>query len=228
MKVFAAIAASIAFALAFASLLQGFAGLSGDSARAWLEEWEKQGVASDPDQWQAAADRLLLAHRLSVLDADVSADLGRLMEWRSWQERPGGSGFNASRSLAGDFYREAIERRPSWGYVWAHYAENLFLQGVTGAEFQTALRRAITLAPWEPGVQRKIAWMGMAAWEQLPGDLQQTVKEMIARGVELDVYRYDIVRLAVQYEWLPHLVPMMRSEGQITALDFVLKQVEGR
>jgi len=228
MKLFAATVASIAFALGFAALLQGFAGLAGDGARVWMVAWEERGVVSDRDQWQAAVDRLLLARRLRPLDAGVSADLGRLMEWRSWQENPGSEGFEASRTLAGEFYREAIGRRPSWGYVWAHYAENLFLLGHTGSEFQTALRQAIALAPWEPGVQRKVAWMGMAAWELLPADLQRGVKETIARGVDLDFYRYEIIRLAVQYDWLPHLVPMMRNEGQIIALEFVLKQVRDR
>lgn len=228
MKILAASVASIAFTLAFAALLQGFAGLAGDGTRVWMVAWEERGAVSSPDEWQAASDRLLLARRLRPLDADVSADLGRLMEWRSWQENPGSEGFKASRNLAAEFYREAIARRPSWGYVWAHHAENLFLQGHRGAEFQASLRRAIALAPWEPGVQRKVAWMGMAAWEILPADLQREVKETVARGVNLDFYRYEIIRLAVQYDWLAHLEPMMQSEGQTVALEFVLKQVGDR
>ena len=228
MKVLAAGLASLALALGVAALLQGFGALAGGGARVWMDEWEARGAAGDARQWQSAVDRLSLARRLRPLDAESSADLGRLMEWRSWQERPGSDAFRASRASAGAFYREAISRRPGWGYAWAHYAENLFVQGSTGPEFQRALDKAIALAPWEPGVQRKVAWMGMAAWGSLPAALQAAVRETVARGVTLDVHRYDIVRLAVQYDWIPHLEPMMRDDGQRTALEFVLKQTEDR
>lgn len=228
MRLIAAAAASAAFTLGVASLLQGFADLAGDGARVWMREWEERGGVRDGRQWEDAVARLSLARRLSPLDAGVSADLGRLMEWRAWQQSPGTGAFEASRAIAGEYYREAIARRPSWGYVWAHYAENLLLQGHAGDEFQTALRKAIALAPWEPGVQRKVAWMGMAAWDSLPPDLQEVVTGSIARGVVLDAHRYEIVRLAIQYEWMTHLEPMMRSESQIMALESVRKQVNRR
>jgi len=100
--------------------------------------------------------------------------------------------------------------------------------GRSGREFQFALQKAIELAPWEPGVQKQVAWMGMSAWKFLPDNLRVRVKESIGRAVQLDVHRYEIVRLAVQYDWLRHLRPMMRSKSQSATLDFVLKQVNGR
>lgn len=224
MRIIAATAASLAFTLGITALLMGFAGLAGDSARSWMLGWEKSGQIEDPLAWDSAFDRLQLARQLSPLNADFSADLGRLMEWRSWQQNPKDTNYAASRALAGDFYLESIAKRPSWGFIWAHHAENQFLQGRSGGEFQAALRKAIELSPWEPGVQRKVAWLGMAAWDQLPDELRASVKQNVERAVQLDVYRYEIVRLALQFDWLSHLKPMMRDERQKAALELVLKQ----
>lgn len=136
--------------------------------------------------------------------------------------------FKSNRALAETFYLEAISKRPSWGFVWAQYAENQLLQGNSGSDFQLALLKAIELAPWEPGAQRKVAWMGMATWDLLPARLRNDVRNNIERAVQLDVHRYEIVRLAVHYDWLPQLIPMMRSENQITTLNFVLQQIDSR
>lgn len=228
MRVIAAAAASVTFTLGVAALLLGFASLAGDSARAWMLAWEETGNINNPLSWEAAFDRLQLARQLSPLNADYSTDLGRLMEWRSWQQSLESKNYAASRTLAGDFYLESIGKRPSWGFVWAHHAENQFLQDRSGAEFQAALKKAIELSPWEPDVQRKVAWIGMASWDRLPAKLRNNVKENIERAVQLDVHRREIVRLAVQFDWLSHLRPMMRSERQEAALDFVLKQSQTR
>lgn len=228
MRLPAALAASVAFTLVVIALSVGFAGLAGGSARVWMQEWEKHGNIGDRKQWVTAFKRLQLARQLDPLNADHHADLGRLMEWRSWQQSPAGEGTESSRASAGEFYLQALGRRPSWGFAWAHYAANQLLQGRTGVDFQVALQHAIELSPWEPGVQRKVAWMGMATWDSLPKELRDSVKENIDRAVQLNVHRYEIVRLAVQYDWLQHLVPMMRSESQLATLDFVLNQIDRR
>ena len=228
MRVIAATAASLVFSLAVIALLQGFASLAGESARVWMLVWQKEGHVGNQQQWNAAYERLRLARQLSPWDADYSADLGRLMEWRSWMQSPGNEDSNSSRIRAGNYYRESIGRRPTWGFAWAHYAENQLLQGHSGPEFQYALQKAIELSPWEPGVQRKVAWMGMSAWKDLPASLRDSVEESIDRAVQLDVHRHEIVRLAVQYDWLQQLTPMMRSKRQAAALEFVLKQIDVR
>ncbi len=117
MRLLAAAAASLAFTLVVIALLQGFAGLAGDSARAWMLVWQERGNVGHPAQWESAHERLQFARRFNPLNADYSADLGRLMEWRAWQQRPGSAESAASRVLADEFYREAISRRPSWGFA---------------------------------------------------------------------------------------------------------------
>jgi hypothetical protein len=193
-----------------------------------MREWEHRGRIDEPRQWDLAYSRVRLARRLNPLSADYSAELGRLMEWRSWLHLPGSAEFVMARRQAGWFYAETIARRPGWGFAWAHYAENLLLSGDRGRAFHDALAKAIVLAPWEPGVQRKVAWMGMATWRDLPDHMHTLVEENILRTVELDTNLNEVVHVAVQYDWLDHLMPMLRSDRQLAALEFVLRQRDQR
>lgn len=117
---------------------------------------------------------------------------------------------------------ETIRKRPSWGFAWAHYAENELLSGNRAGEFQAALQKAMLLAPWEPQVQRKVAWMGMATWNELPIYMRDMVEQSIRRAAAIDSDPEELVRLAVQYNWLDRLQPMMRTERQTLALKRVL------
>lgn len=227
-RLLAAAAATLALSLIFIALGLGVADLASVSANVWMREWEGRGNIDQPSQWDLAYSRLRLARRLNPLSADYSAGLGQLMEWRSWQQSPESAEFLIARRQAGQFYAETIARRPGWGFAWAHYAENLLLSGDQGQAFLDALRKAIVLAPWEPGVQRKVAWMGMATWRDLPDYMHNLVEESIRRTVELDTNLNEVVRLAVQYDWLDHLVPMLQSDRQLAALEFVLRQRDQR
>ena len=132
------------------------------------------------------------------------------------------------RGRADRFYAETIGNRPSWGFAWALYAENQLLSGERGSEFLRALEKAMVLAPWEPGVQRKVAWMGMSSWDELPVSLRFMVENSIRRSVALETYLNELVRVAIQYDWLDRLQPMLRTDRQRAALALVLKQLGQR
>ncbi len=227
-RLLTAVTASLSLSLGGLALVLGVADLASVSANVWMRGWEEQGYLSDPAQWDAAYSRLSLARRLNPLSADYSADLGLLMGWRSLRPSPTGAQYAAYRASAVNFYGESVGKRPSWGYAWARYAESQLLLGNQGYEFLQALEKAIALAPWEPGVQRKVAWMGLATWDDLPERLRIVVKESVRRTIELGLYLDEVVRLAVQFGWLDQLIPMMRTDGQRKALERILKQLEQR
>lgn len=214
--------------LAIASLGFVIANLASVSSHVWMQQWEGQMHVDDAATWDAAHERLKLARRLNPLNAEYSADLGRLMEWQSWRYSPKSMESVEYRARANQYYEEAIHKRPSWGFAWAHYAENQLLSGNPGREFTQALEKAMLLAPWEPGVQRKVAWMGMATWEQLPVLVRGKVEDSIRRMVTLESELEELVRLAIQYDLLDRLKPMMRTNRQKTAVNRVLKQLGQR
>ncbi len=84
------------------------------------------------------------------------------------------------------------------------------------------------LAPWEPGVQREVAWMGMATWREQSADMRDMVEESIRRTVNMENNLEEIARLAIQYDWLDRLRPMMHTSRQSAALNRVLTRTGQR
>lgn len=226
-RLLACILASVALSLGGLALVLGVADLAAASAGVWMRDWEKRGYVGDAEQWDRAFARVSLARRLNSLDADHSANLGRLMEWQSWSSATS-SGYTTYRNRAAKLYAEAIGLRPTWGYAWAHYAENQFLLGSPGEEFLVALEKAMVLGPWEPGVQRKVAWIGMAAWHDLPSRTRILFEENIRRSIALDSNTREIFRFAIHFDWLDQLSPMLKTDNQLSALEDVRRQTRSR
>lgn len=210
------------------ALSLGVANLANVSTHEWMREWEERRLVGEPKDWDTAYQRLKLARHLNPLNADYSMDLGRLMEWQAWRYSPENAESMKYRARASQFYSEAIGKRPSWGFAWAHYAENRLLSGTRDGKFMIALEKAMLLAPWEPGVQRKVAWMGMATWAEQPAVMRRSVEESIRRTVNMEGDVEELARLAIQYNWLDQLRPMMRTNQQLAALDRVLTRLEQR
>lgn len=228
MRFLAAGAASLLFSLAVLAFFWCLADLASTRARLTMVDWEQQQRAGSTEEWQRAYDRLRLARRLNPLSADYSADLGRLLEWQAWQYPPGSRAYDDYRAEADGMYLEAVDKRPSWGFGWAHLAENRLLRGIEERSFRLALEKAMALAPWEPGVQRKVAWMGMASWPSLPESTRAGVRDAVRRALELSVYSDEIVRLSIQYGWTEELMPMLQSQRQIDVFNFVERQVRAQ
>jgi hypothetical protein len=227
-RLVAAVTASLSLSLAGIALTLGVADLASVSANVWMKGWEEQGYVNDPEQWNAANGRLNLARRLNPLSADHSADLGRLLDWQSLHQPADSARFAELRERARRFHAEAVGKRPTWGYAWAHYAEDQMLLGNRGDEFLLAMEKAIVLAPWEPRVQVKVAWIGIASWDGLPDRIRLMLVDSIRRTIETDSSLIHTVRMAIQYDWLDNLIPLVRTERQQALLDRVIEQAERR
>lgn len=80
-------------------------------------------------------------------------------------------------------FERALELRPVSPYAWAHLAQTLYRLGVTEREFEAALRRAAGMGPSEPQVQRMVADMGLAVWNETSAETRQAVERMVAAGL---------------------------------------------
>jgi hypothetical protein len=227
-RLLAAGLASLLFSLALLALFWSLADLASVRARLSMADWELQRHVGPVEDWHRAYDRLRLARRLNPLSADYSADLGRLLEWQAWQSPPGSHAYDEYRARADRMYLEAVNKRPSWGFGWAHLAENRLLRGIEDQNFRFPLEKAMALAPWEPVVQRKIAWMGMTSWPTLPESTRSNVRNTVQRALDLSVYSDEIVRLSIQYDWNEELVPMLRTQRQLDVFNFVGRQVQAQ
>lgn len=228
LRLLAASAASLLFSLAVLAFARGAADLASVPARVSLSAWEERHHAGSDADWQRAYDGLTFASSVSPLNADYDADLGRLMEWRAWRHPPGSAQHSQFRRAAARFYGEAVRRRPSWGFAWAHLAENRLLLGLADEDYRRALDNAIRLAPWEPGVQHKVARMGMASWRSLPESQREAVRATVRRALDLAVHSDEIVRLAAHYDWTEELRPLIGTDRQRNTFDFVNRQIDAR
>jgi hypothetical protein len=84
---------------------------------------------------------------------------------------------------AGKHFGAALVARPSSGYTWANMAEVLYQQGKTGLAFEAALRRAAEFGPSEPEVQRTVANLGLAVYEEVSGDTRSAIDRLVGAGL---------------------------------------------
>jgi hypothetical protein len=86
-------------------------------------------------------------------------------------------------ALAGDHFIAALRARPTSGYTWASLAEVFYQQGNTGTAFEVALRRAAEFGPAEPAVQRTVANLGLAVYDEVTPVSRTAIEHMVAAGM---------------------------------------------
>lgn len=203
----------------------GWAELLVAGPRQAMARWEQSGVVDDGDDWARAWTRLERARRLNPYSADYTADLGRLHEWRAFQQRLSPQDAHAQRQLATSYYQSTLRLRPTWGMAWARLAySNAAQTGSMNGKSFAALEKAVEFAPWESDVQRTVIWLGITRWDEMPKQLQDQVKGMVRRVLEtktlsgpgLDEFILD---LAARHGWQDQLRPMLVTPAQVERLD---------
>ena len=227
-RLLAAIAASLCFSVTLLAVTVGLADLASQPARQALDSWESHGRIDSNGTWRAAYERLQLARRLNPLNADYHADLGRMLDWQAWQAAGDSARARSLRFAASSHYQDAIARRPTWGFAWAHAAESRALQGHRDHHYFTAFERAATLAPWEPGVRRKLIWMGSLTWNDLPESLRSHVLDSVQRLLERGEGTETELQLVIQNGWHEDVLPVLSPERQSKVLELVRSRLAGR
>ena len=78
----------------------------------------------------------------------------------------------------------ALRMRPSSPYTWANLVAADYRLGLTGKDFETELIRAAVLGPYEPDVQRAVAFFGLAVWDEVGRDARAAVERSVAAGMK--------------------------------------------
>jgi len=190
----------------------GWADIQAIGERNVMQGWESARMVSDEQSWQRAVQRLYLAAELDEENAVHFADLGRAHEWRALQYPIWTRQSKEFRTKAIQHYLQAVELRPTWGYLWAHYAYSKVLNKEFDANTVIALDKAMTLAPWESEVQLKIIWIGLNLWDFLSEEMHGRLAQTISRSLAMQSLptlrllkrtgRTDIVRLLLDADQL--------------------------
>lgn len=172
------------FYLGFSSFI---AGVSGNQAQLFLDDWSKKGTDPSDRAWQVAVEAANRALKWTPGPGAAHADrLGRIYEWYLISRPFGDPEAEPARHQAVEAYRLAIASRPLWPFtrIQLAYAKLRLLE--FDNEFYQQLEEARRLAPWRVRIHGPLAEIGMIAWPQL--NRQQQTETW--QSLEL-VLRYD-------------------------------------
>lgn len=191
-----------------AGALLGGADLAAVDARLTLERWRAESRRGR-DEWHAVDGRLRLARRLAPGDAGFESRTAELLAWWVLGVPAAAPARRAAIERAREHQLRALGIRPTWGHGWARLAEIEYLAGSPVERVAGLLERAMTLAPWEPGVQLAVNRLAMAVWDELPETARTAVERNVVRAAAIDG---DFDALAVvalhhgRLEWLERRV----------------------
>lgn len=214
-RLYASIALVILFFLLYWSARFMWADIQAIPARNAIIKWEK-ALNIDDNEWQMVSVRLHAAFELNSLSADYAMDLGRLYEWQALQKRRWTKHAHHHRELAIQYFRTATQLRPSWGFAWAHLAQSKIINQELDKETIAALEKAMVLAPWEIGVQKKVISVGFVIWNNLSKELQEQISRELERAIQLQPRA--MIELATKQGWVKHIEPLLSDERDLQYL----------
>jgi hypothetical protein len=188
--VLAALAALCALALP-----RGLADLRAFEARVLFKSLEAKRRQPSAEEWAAARSRLQEARDLDPGQPNYLEDIARLHELRALPLKAGDALAQSDLREALDYQREALRRRPGSPYTWASIALLKARLPEPDREFETALRNAALLGPWEPEVQIALADAGFRHWNTLAPESRAAMRANAARALrQQDARLFELAR----------------------------------
>ena len=139
-----------------------FSDLAMSRPSAAIVAWERGAPMPDHRERRQLLARMGRAIAVNPMDAQQRMELGRFFAWHGARHRAGSARAVFYSELAADRFVEAVPARPTWGFAWALLAEQWAMGGQPEDQIVHALRRATQLSAFEPGVQLKTLWLGLA------------------------------------------------------------------
>jgi predicted Zn-dependent protease len=176
-------------------LPRGLADLRGFEVRVLVNSWEAKRRQPSVEEWNFARSRLNEARELDPGQPNYLEDIARLYEYRALPLKPNDALAQGYLRQALDYQREAVQRRPGSPYTWANIALLKARLPEPDREFETALRNAARLGPWEPEVQIALADAGFRQWDALSPETRAALRANAARALRWqDAKLFEIAR----------------------------------
>lgn len=179
------------------ALPRGLADLRGFEARMLFKSWQAGRHQPSLEEWSHAHDLLREARALDPGQPNYLEDLARLYERRALPLKAGDDDARADLRQALDYQRQAARIRPGSPYTWANIALLKARLSEPDREFETALRNAALLGPWEPEVQLALADAGFQYWPALAPETQAALRANALRALRRqDAKLFELARRA--------------------------------
>ena len=176
------------------------------------ESWESKRRQPSVEEWTLARSRLREARVLEPGQPGYLEDIGRLYELRA---RP----LKASDALAQGYLRQALDYqtqavrlRPGSPYTWSNIALLKARLPEPDQEFESAMRNAALLGPWEPEVQIALADAGFRHWDVLAPQTRVALRANAVRALRRqDAKLFELARRSGRLDVLCALRGVERS-----------------
>jgi len=177
------------------ALSRGAADLRGFEARVLVKSWEAKRRQPSVEEWTYVRRRLREARDLDPGQPNYLEDIARLYELRALPLKSGDALAQGYLRQALEYQREALRRRPGSPYTWSNIALLNARLPEPGREFESALRNAALLGPWEPGVQIALAEIGLRHWDALAPETRAAMRANVARALRRqDAKLFELAR----------------------------------
>ena len=164
------------------------------------------------EEWTRARDRLREARALDPGQPAYLEDIAKLYEYRARPLKQGDALARGYLRQALEYQREAARRRPGSPYTWSNIALLKSRLPESDREFESALRNAALLGPWEPVVQIALADAGFRHWDALAPDTRAALRANAARALRRqDAKLFELARRAGRLDVLCGVPGVERS-----------------
>ena len=147
------------------------------------------------EEWDVARSLLREARELDPGQPNYLEDIARLHELRAAPVKAGEAPMQDQLRQALALQRQAARLRPGSPYTWANIALLKARLPEPDREFESAVRNAALLGPWEPEVQIAIADAGFRHWGALTPETRTALSANALRALRRqDAKLFDLAR----------------------------------
>ena len=211
---------ALALVLVWASWMAARNGLSDLYARPaidYLEERRFDAYTVSAAEWQAIETSVAQANSMMPRNPQYLEALGWLHQLKLsvFADELSIEDMDTHANAARDFYRKAVESRPTWPYYWGNLALEDYRRGNYAADtYSLALANASRFGPWKNDTQRLVIDLGSETWEFLS---PQAKREFIL-NVERGLHRQpqNTARIVRDYGAWPRICKASSTVSDVT------------
>ncbi len=196
LKVFLGLLLAPILALMILAGSWGLADLHSRDPQSAMARWEVLGKIDNEARWGRAYRSVNRAINLNRGEASYDFYSGKLWEWKAMTSPVWSKTSRESRIKSIEQYKISLGKRPAWSLAWISIAQNkLFMQEMDEEAF-LALENALE-SKWDPRIQFKAVWIGMAVWDHLPEERKKLLRGSIERLLSKKPWARKVIPMAV-------------------------------
>lgn len=170
-----------------------------------MSAWANNKKSFSQHAWTKAVKKINTAIKYNQKNALYYFELARLYEWNALQQPVWSEHAKSHRNIAIQYYRLALQHRPSWSSAWINLAMTQTMNMQFNDDVINAISNTIDYGIWERGVFDNVIWLGLANWANLSADLQQKIKTVISTTIHKGRVPYSVQQTAKQFQWQDQL-----------------------